>query len=292
MQTALLAERGLIRVTGADAGKFLQGIVTCDVETLPPGEARLGALLTPQGKILVDFLISAAPVELGGGFYLDVPRTLVADLLKRLTFYKLRAAVLLEDQSDQVDVTAIWDSEDVPDVGGLLARDTRHPDLGWRMTTVAPSPALADPDAYDAHRIVLGIPQGGRDFVYGDTFPHEADMDQLGGVDFKKGCYIGQEVVSRMQHRGTARTRIVPVTFASHPPEEGVEIVAGDKAIGTMGSAGGLTSPATGRGLARVRLDRWDDALKAGTPVTAGGIALALAKPDWARFTWPGEGGE
>lgn len=289
MQTALLPDRGLIRITGADAGKLLQGLVTCDVETLAPGEARLGALLSPQGKILVDFLVSAAPAEIGGGYYLDVPRVLAPDLLKKLGFYKLRADVLIEDQSDQVDVTAIWDLEGRPDVGGLIARDTRHPALGWRMTTPAPSPALADPEAYDAHRIVLGIPQGGRDFVYGDTFPHEADMDQLGGVDFKKGCYVGQEVVSRMQHRGTARTRVVPVTFATHPPEEGAEIVAGGKPVGTMGSAGGLTSPATGRGLARVRLDRWEDALKAGEPVTAGGIALTLAKPDWARFAWPGE---
>ena len=276
MQTALLPERGLIRVTGADAGKFLQGLVTCDVETLAPGEARLGALLTPQGKILVDFLLSA----------------LAPDLLKRLTFYRLRAAVILEDQSDQVDITAIWDSEDRPEVGGLISRDTRHPLLGWRMTTPAPSPALADPQAYDAPRIVLGIPEGGRDFAYGDAFPHEADMDQLGGVDFKKGCYIGQEVVSRMHHRGTARTRVVPVTFADYPPEEGAEIVAGDKPVGTMGSAGSLTSPAAGRGLARVRLDRWEDALKAGDPVTAGGIALTLAKPDWARFSWPGEASE
>lgn len=283
MQTAFLPGRGVIRLTGEDPAKFLQGLVTCDVETIPAGEARFGALLTPQGKILVDFFVLAAPEAIGGGLIIDAPRALVADLVRKLSFYRLRAKVAIEDQSDQLGVTAIWDVEGEPDVGGIVARDPRHPALGWRMITPPPMETFADTGAWHAHRIRLGIPEGGRDFIYGDAFPHEADMDQLAGVDFAKGCFVGQEVVSRMQHRGTARTRVVPFTYADHAPMEGIDVMAGEKTVGVMGSA------ADGRALAKVRLDRIGDALTAGEPITAGGIALTPAKPDWARFAWPGE---
>ena len=137
-------------------------------------------------------------------------------------------------------------------------------------------------DDFHAHRIALGIPEGGRDFAFDDAFPHEADMDQLGGVDFRKGCYIGQEVVSRTQHRATARTRIVPVRIEGST-EAGTEIVAGEKTIGTLGSVAGA------RGIALVRIDRVDDALQAGLPLKAGDAVLTLEKPDWARFRFPGE---
>ncbi|OYW35036.1 MAG: hypothetical protein B7Z45_07155 [Azorhizobium sp. 12-66-6] len=136
-------------------------------------------------------------------------------------------------------------------------------------------------DAYDAHRIALGIPQGGADFIYGDVFPHEVDMDQLGGVDFKKGCYVGQEVVSRMQHRGTARTRVVLAGF-ENAPEPGSEIRAGEKTIGRIGSATG------GTGIALVRLDRAGDARAAGLPLVASGVEISLRRPDWAVFDMVG----
>jgi folate-binding protein YgfZ len=282
MHSAFLPERGVIRVVGADAGRFLQGLVTCNVETLPPGEARFGALLTPQGKIIVDFLVVATPEALGGGFHLDVPKALAAELVRKLTFYRLRAKVLIEDQSDQVGVTAFWGGDSAPLVGGLLYRDPRHPALGWRMVAPLPPEQAGDASAFQVHRIGLGIPEGGRDFIYGDTFPHEADRDQLAGVDFTKGCYVGQEVVSRMEHRGTARTRVVPVTYADHAPMEGADVTAGDKLVGMMGST------AAGRGLAKLRLDRVEEALGAGEAITAGGIALRLVRPDWARFALPG----
>ena len=140
-----------------------------------------------------------------------------------------------------------------------------------------------EPEAYESHRIALGVPRGGADFLYGDTFPHEADMDQLAGVDFEKGCFVGQEVVSRMQHRGTARTRVVPVRYDGFAPEAGLPVTAGDKPIGTFGSA------AAGHGLALLRLDRTDDALAAGQQLTAGGVILTPHKPAWARFTFPGD---
>lgn len=286
MQSAFLPDRGVVRITGEEAAKFLQGLVTCDVEHMVPGEARFGALLTPQGKIVADFLVLAAPDAIGGGFVIDAPRALVPDLVKKLGFYRLRAKVAIEDQSGQLGVTAFWGCEAAPEVGGLAARDPRHPALGWRMVAPLPLEVVSDASAYDAHRIRLGIPEGGRDFIYGDAFPHEADMDQLAGVDFRKGCYVGQEVVSRMQHRGTARTRVVPVSFPDFPPMEGLDVTAGDKTLGVMGSA------AEGRGLAKLRLDRVADALAAGEAITAGGIALTPIKPDWARFDWPGEATE
>jgi folate-binding protein YgfZ len=142
---------------------------------------------------------------------------------------------------------------------------------------------LVDATAYEAHRIALGIPRGGLDYGYGDAFPHEADMDQLSGVDFQKGCYVGQEVVSRMEHRGTARTRAVPVRYEGAAPASGTAIVAGDRALGTMGSA------AAGRGIALLRLDRVADAISGGDTLTAGGVPIRPIKPEWARFAFPGE---
>ena len=131
----------------------------------------------------------------------------------------------------------------------------------------------------------VGVPEGGKDYAFGDTFPHEANMDQLDGVDFKKGCYVGQEVVSRMQHRGSGgRTRVLPVIYdGGFAASEGLEIKAGDKIVGSTGSH------ASGRGLAKLRLDRVEDALKANEPISAGGIAIRLEKPAWARFRFPGE---
>jgi folate-binding protein YgfZ len=127
------------------------------------------------------------------------------------------------------------------------------------------------------------VPQGGVDFSYGDAFPHESDMDQLGGVDFKKGCYIGQEVVSRMEHRGTARTRAVPVRYDGAAPQAGASVTAGDRQIGTMGSA------ADGRAVALLRLDRVSDAMSRGEQLSADGVPIHLIKPDWARFAFPGD---
>ena len=187
----------------------------------------------------------------------------------------------------------LWEgaTDAVPDATALAFQDPRLPALGLRLVlpptdaeaaAAACGAGLVDAAAYEAHRIGLGVPRGGTDFVYGDAFPHEADMDQFGGVDFAKGCYVGQEVVSRMEHRGTARTRIVPVTTDGHAPEPGLPVMAGEKRIGTTGSGSG------GQALAMLRLDRLADALAAGTTVEAGGIALRPRQPDWAKFSVPG----
>ncbi len=142
---------------------------------------------------------------------------------------------------------------------------------------------MVDAAAYEAHRIALGVPSGGLDFAYGDAFPHEADMDQLHGVDFQKGCYVGQEVVSRVEHRGSARTRVIPVAFDGVAPATGSAVTAAGRSLGTMGSSAGH------RGLALLRLERVDDALAAGAALTAGHVSLRLVKPAWARFAFPGD---
>ena len=291
MQAALLPDRGVVKVVGEAARTFLNGLLTNDIDKVTPGNPRFAALLTPQGKIIVDFIVTEAPAEDGGGFFLDVPKALAPGLVAKLNFYKLRAKVIAEDLSAVLGVMAVWDGQGETDYG-LCYPDPRLPGLGSRIMLpphlAAEAAAdlgatLVDAESYDAHRIALGVPRGGHDFIYGDTFPHEADMDQLHGVDFHKGCYVGQEVVSRVEHRATARSRVVPIVYDEFSPVPGLPIMAGEKQIGQLGST------AKGRGLALLRLDRVEDALKSGTPLTAGGIAIRALKPEWGTFTWPGE---
>ncbi len=294
MYSAHLPERGVIKVAGDTARAFLNGIVTNDVSNVGPGVACFAALLTPQGKIIVDFLVTEAAAEDGSGFFLDCPKALAPALAEKLTFYKLRAKVTIEDLSDALGVMALWggDAERANSDYGLTYADPRLAGLGARVIlppdVIAEAAAdlgvtLADPEAYDAHRIALGVPRGGQDFTYLDAFPHEADMDQLAGIDFGKGCYIGQEVVSRVEHRATARSRVVPIVYDDASPMPGIEVMAGDRQIGSLGST------AKGRGLALLRLDRVADALAGNIPLTAGGIDIRTVKPDWATFPWPGE---
>ena len=282
MKAAFLPDRGVVKVSGVDARDFLNGLVTTDVALLHPGLGRFGALLTPQGKITVDFLITVAPAGHGGGFLIDCPRALAQSLADKLGFYKLRARVAVENLSDSLGVLAAWDGEPAmkPD---LAFADPRAAALGWRILVPeelaqkaadAIGAELVDSSAYDAHRIASGVPRGGLDFMYGDAFPHETNMDRLHGVDFDKGCYVGQEVVSRMQHRGTARTRTLRIILDGPSPEPGAAILAGDKPVGTMGSTAGHN------GLALIRTDRAADALAAGTPLTAGGLGIRLADPN------------
>ena len=252
---------------------------------------RFAALLTPQGKIIVDFIGAEADSADGGGFFLDCPRALATTLVDKFNFYKLRAKVLIEDLSAVLGVMAIWNGSATSEYG-LSYPDPRLAALGTRVMLpphLAKEAAddlgatLVDCEQYEAHRIALGVPRGGIDFNYGDTFPHEADMDQLAGVDFGKGCYVGQEVVSRVEHRASARSRVVPVTYENAAPMAGLPVTAGEKQVGTFGSA------ADGRGLALLRLDRIEDALASGTPLIAGGVTISPRKPAWARFAWPGE---
>lgn len=281
MKAAFLPDRGVVKVSGDGARDFLNGLVTTDVTLLRPGLGRFGALLTPQGKITVDFLMTEVPSSDGGGFLIDCPRTLAQALADKLGFYKLRAKVAIKNLSDTLGVLAAWDGDFAMTPDPAFA-DPRNTALGWRIIVPADRAQkvadligadLVDSSAYDAYRIASGIPRGGVDFIYGDAFPHETNMDRLHGVDFEKGCYVGQEVVSRMQHRGTARTRTLRVVLEDFAPEPGTPILAGDKPVGTFGSTAGRN------GLALMRIDRAADALQAGVPLTAGGLAIRLAEP-------------
>jgi len=302
MKAALLPDRGVVKVAGDGTRKFLNGLVTADLAKAAPGHARFAALLAPQGKIIVDFIATEAEPSEGGGFFLDCPRVLAPTLVERLNFYKLRAKVIAEDLSEILGVMAVWD--DAPDrarsqpqgrskTNWACYPDPRLPQLGARVmlpphlaaqAAADLGAALVEAGDHEMHRIALGIPRGGMDFSYGNAFPHETDMDQLSGLDLDKGCFVGQEVVSRIAHRGTARTRVVPVIFDGPPPEVGLPVTAGDKNVGLMGS--GLN----GRGLAALRLDRIEEALASGLPLAAGGIKIAPVKPAWATFPFPGEG--
>jgi hypothetical protein len=282
MPIAFLPERGVIKIEGNDARAFLHGLITCDIGRVSPEKAGFGALLTPQGKIIADFLICEAPEVDGGGFFLDCVVTRIAELLKRVKLYKLRADVTVTDMTETLAILALWDGSVIANEHGLVFSDSRNASLGDRaIVERSRAEDLSDSGskAYHLHRIAQGVPDGGKDYSYEDAFPHEALLDQLGGVDFRKGCYVGQEVVSRMEHRGTARTRIVPVRFAGgFVCEWGIEATAGGKSIGRMGSTG------KGRGLALLRLDRVIDAIKAEHALMAGGLEFTVEPAALARF--------
>ena len=291
MKAAHLPDRGIVKIAGDQARGFLQGLVTADIDKVKPGEPRFAALLTPQGKIVIDFIVIEASAADGGGYFLDCPKALAGELTTKLNFYKLRAKLMIQNLSDELAVLATWDGAADSEYG-LTYADPRLAALGQR--TILPPDVIEDavadlaatlvsPEDYDARRISLGVPRGGLDFSYADAFPHESDMDQLGGVDFDKGCYVGQEVVSRMQHRGSARSRVVPVTYEGFAPEPGTAVMAGEKTVGTFGSS------AHGHALALLRLDRIEDAIAAGQALRAGGTAFTLVRPDWARFAFPGD---
>ncbi|MFN3889078.1 MAG: YgfZ/GcvT domain-containing protein [Beijerinckiaceae bacterium] len=271
-KVAALGSRAVLRVSGPDARSWLQGLVTNDVEHIPAGEARFAALLTPQGKIVADFFVAAD----GDGLLIDCAADQAAGLAKRLGMYKLRAQVAI-GQVASLAVAAGWGGPPPAASSARIFDDPRTPELGWRAIG-APGDLerLGEPAAeseWQAHRIACGAPEGGRDFAFGDTFPHEANMDLLNGVDFRKGCYIGQEVVSRVQHRGSARKRVAKVTIKGEAPSPGADILDGDLVIGVMGGSAGAA------GLALLRLDKAQDAQAAGRVLTAGGACVSVIIP-------------
>ena len=296
LRFALLADRGVVSVTGDDAAKLLQGLLTNDIETLERQPAIHAGLLSPQGKFLFEFFV----VKAVGGFLLDVQRDKATELVKRLTMYKLRAKVEIRDVSTDHQVHAAWhepgpddtwpDAAVIPEFTGWQFPDPRLPALGLRLVSrIADNAVRAAPANaadYHAHRIGLGVPEGGKDYLLGDTFPHEALFDQLHGVSFTKGCYVGQEIVSRMEHRGTARKRVVPVVADAALPASGTEIRAGEAAIGTLGSTAGT------HGLALIRLDRAAEAIAKGEPIRAGDVAIRIELPAFATFKLAAKGGE
>jgi tRNA-modifying protein YgfZ len=286
MKAAFLPDRGVVKLNGDDARPFLNNLVTAELAEVGPGTARFAALLTPQGKIVADFLVTEAPAGHGGGLLLDCPRALADQLATKLNFYKLRAKVTVENLTGQIGVLAAWGGTPamMPD---LAYADPRESELGYRVLIPEELSAklagvlgaeLVPADNYEQQRIVCGVPKGGADFVYGDAFPHETNMDRLHGVNFDKGCYVGQEVVSRMQHRGTTRTRTVRLVVDGPSPEIGSDVVADGKSVGTLGSS------RAGHALALLRLDKVSDALGRGSALSAGGIPVRLVDPADAKL--------
>lgn len=274
MTKAYLPTRSLIRISGKDAQDFLHSLITTDVEGLPEKEARPGALLTPQGKILFDFLIWRD----GEGFVVETDAGQRDALAKRLTMYKLRAAVDLAALPDD-GVTVFWGDE--ADQGAIV--DGGFAKAGTALSRTPGRHTDGPAEAYQALRIAAGLVVSGEDYALQDAFPHDILLDKNGGLSFRKGCYVGQEVVSRMQHRGTARRRVAHVAADAALPAAGTEITANGKPVGTLGSVSDKNA------LAIVRIDRVGDAVANGVPLLAGDVEVTIALPAWTGLTFPAE---
>lgn len=257
-----LEDRAIVAVSGPDARAFLQGLITNDADALAPGKPVYAALLTPQGKILFDFLI----VDDGAGALLiDCWAPARDALVKRLAMYRLRAKVEIKPRDD-LAAFASWDGASLP---GMAFEDPRLPALGKRSI----APAGDGSGGYLAHRLSLGVPEGS-DFGSDKIFALDAGLDELHAIAFDKGCYVGQELTARMKHRGTARKRILPVeTTDKSALIGGTDLRAGGHSIGEV------VSVYDSRGFALVRLDRLEDA--AGAPIEAAGVMVRMTKPDW-----------
>ena len=260
-------DRAVLSLEGAEAEHFLHNLVTADILGLAEGQARYAALLTPQGKILFDFFL----VKTAEGYLLDCAASQLEELTKRLMFYRLRAKVAITHRSDlEVGV-----SPDQP--SGLRAYvDPRTPLMGWRIITEKGK--LPEGSDYETQRITLGLSDSDGDIGSGQLFPHEANLDQLSAVSFSKGCYIGQEVVSRMEHRATARSRILPVQFDSAAPPRDAAIKSADRVVGSVLSSAGNIA------LALIRLDRLGEADQ---PLLTDGVRVRVHKPAWVNYDVP-----
>lgn len=287
-RATLLPERALLAVSGADAPGFLHSLLTANIETLAPGQAKAAALLTPQGKIIAEMIIANAS-DSEPLFLIDLRAGFAEDLAARLERYRLRAKVEIARLGREIGVMALLDAPATTGEAFYSFADPRHHALGQRL--YGPVEALraacsglgtASPADYHRLRLERGIPEAGSDYLPLDTFAHEALLDQFGGIDFKKGCYIGQEIVSRMEHRGTARARALPLRFLNgFGVLGGVEILAGSRPLGRTGEAVG------DRAIGIIRLDRLAEAYASGEPIVAGGVELAISTPDFVRFAVP-----
>ena len=244
MPQTILSDRAVLSLTGEDRITLLQGLVTVDLDRLETSPHVFGALLAPQGKIQFDFFLH----KRDHAILIDMNASRAADFLKRMKMYKLRAKADITDVTDQYDVAVSWGdttpSENV---------DARYEALGTREVLESGPEQTASDDEYHAHRVALGVPEAGKDFAFDDIFPHDAMMDALGGVDFRKGCYVGQEVVSRVQHRSTARKRFFILKSAA-PLKSDEPVMLGDKSVGTTGTTFGNST------MALLRADKLDGA--------------------------------
>lgn len=268
MTIHLRADRALFRFSGPEAHKLLNDVVTGPIPASGAGEvAAAWALLSPQGKILAEGLAGAA----ADGIWVDVHQSVADDFFKRMKMYRLRAQVAIDDLRASHRVGFAQGEQP----GFVHHTDRSGPlNIGWRV--IAPVEATPDwvqsDDVYQAARIAAGIAHQGNDFPANDAFAHDIGLDILDGIDFAKGCYVGQEVVSRMKHRGTARRRPVILSGVSAPAF--TPVLAGDREAGQIGQV------VDGQAIAIVRLDRITDP----AAVTVGGQSVAIALPSWAQY--------
>jgi len=262
---AALPERGVIRITGEDRVTFLQGLVSNDVAAVAPGLGIWAALLTPQGKWLADFFVLSE----GASLLFDVERAHLAMLSERLKRFRLRSKVSIDVLADR-SVYAAWDG--APDVDAVAAPDPRLPEAGWRLIASHPVPTNAAAAEWDIHRLSLGLPDGARDLESDKTILLEAGFDELNGVSWSKGCYLGQELTARTKYRGLVKRRLVPVDVDGPLPPCGTPVYRDATEVGTMRSG------RDNLGLAVLRLD----ALNA--PLRCGGARLTPRIPAWLRL--------
>jgi len=260
-----LPDRGVIAIEGDDRVAFLQGLVSNDVAEVRPEHPIWAAFLTPQGKWLADFFIS----DDGSRLLVDCERQQMEDLAKRLSRYRLRMRVTLRPEPDMA-VQVAWGGKPAVDQGFLP--DPRLPDFAWRKVTASPEPPTATPEQWDRYRLSAGLPDGSRDMETDRSVLLEAGFDELNGVSWSKGCYMGQELTARTKYRGLIKRRLVPVGVDGPLPEPGSPILRDGIEVGTMRSA------RDGIGLATLRLDALASRL------TCGDAVLTPRVPDWMRL--------
>ncbi len=265
---ARLPGRAVIEIDGEDRVAFLQGLVSNDVIEAAPGRAAWAALLTPQGKWLAEFFIFAA----GDRLLLDCERRLAADVAQRLSRYRLRSKVAIRPREDLL-IYAAWDGEPVLET--LAAPDPRLPEAGWRILSTTPLVETAGFEDWDRHRLALGLPDGSRDLEAEKTILLEAGFDELNGVSWSKGCYMGQELTARTRYRGLIKRRLVPVVIEGELPAPGRPVLRDGTEVGTMRSG------RDGVGLAVLRLDALNEIL------VCDGARLLPRIPAWMRLPEP-----
>jgi tRNA-modifying protein YgfZ len=264
---AQLSVRGVIEVAGDDRIAFLQGLVSNDVAQAAPGRAVWAALLTPQGKWLADFFILSD----GDRLLLDVERAQAPGLVQRLSRFRLRAKATVSDLSAALHVHVAWGEapEGLPD-DAIIARDPRLPEAGWRVLAPMALPATDTAAAWDAHRLALGLPDGSADMEAEKSVLLEAGFDELHGVSWTKGCYLGQELTARTKYRGLVKRRLVPVAIDGPTPPPGTPVLRDGAEVGVMRSA------RDGMGLAQLRLEALGE-----TELRCGEAVLAPRVPGW-----------
>ena len=266
---AFLPRRGVIAISGPDRVGFLQGLVSNDVESVTPERAVWSALLTPQGRYVAEFFILTE----GERLLLDAPRDSIAETIKRLSRFRLRSKVTLEDVSESFAVHAAWGGRPKVDDDAVVAADPRLDDAGYRVLAPARLPDAAEEKAYVAHRIALGLPDHD-DLEPEKTLLMEAGFGELDGISWTKGCYMGQELTARTRYRGLVKRRLVPVRGDGDLPAAETDITRDGKSVGTLRAVLGRD------GLAMLRVEALEGDLQAGA------VTLRAAPPAWLRLSW------